>query len=130
MSIANRVRVESVRVLSDDWYVLRKATFAFQRNDGTWQTQSRESYDRGNGAAILLYDPDSRAVILGRQFPHTARAKAREDLLVSARYRPGGMPARGRRGAPSPSDGYATGASIFSTADPPPGPRRGGGPPG
>ena len=82
MSIAHRVRMESVRVLSDDWYVLRKATFAFQRNDGTWQTQSRESYDRGNGAAILLYDPDRRTVILVKQFRYPAFANGYDDLLI------------------------------------------------
>jgi len=53
VSIASRVRVHDVRVLSDDWYVLRKTTFDFQRTDGTWQRLSRETYDRGNGAVIL-----------------------------------------------------------------------------
>ena len=82
MSIADRVRIEQVRVLSDDWYVLRKATFAFQRNDGTWQTQNREAYDRGNGAAILLYDPDRRTVILVRQFRYPAFSNGYDDLLI------------------------------------------------
>ena len=52
-----RIRVRDVRVLSDDWYVPRKTTFDYQRRDGTWQTMSRETYDRGNGAVILPYDP-------------------------------------------------------------------------
>ena len=56
MSLAERVRIRTVRSLSDDWYVLKKTTFDFRRRDGTWQTQSRETYDRGNGATILLYD--------------------------------------------------------------------------
>ena len=51
----SRVRIQSVEVLSDDWYVLKKTTFDFRRADGTWQRQSRETYDRGNGATILLY---------------------------------------------------------------------------
>ncbi len=46
MSIADRIRVEDVRLLSDDWYVLRKTTLSYRRNDGTWQRQSRETYDR------------------------------------------------------------------------------------
>ena len=82
MSVAHRVRVETVRVLSDDWYVLRKATFAFQRNDGTWQTQNREAYDRGNGAAILLYDPDRRTVILVKQFRYPAFSNGYDELLT------------------------------------------------
>ena len=43
-------------VLSDNWYVLRKVTFRLRKRDGSWETQSREAYDRGNGATILLYD--------------------------------------------------------------------------
>jgi nudix-type nucleoside diphosphatase (YffH/AdpP family) len=68
MSVEDRVRIEDVRVLSDDWYVLKKTTFSFHRNDGTWQTQSRETYDRGNGATILLYNHEQGTVILTRQF--------------------------------------------------------------
>src|SRR5215475_5978822 len=55
-------------VLSDNWYVLRKVTFRVQKRDGTWETQSREAYDRGNGATILPYDPIRGTVILTRQF--------------------------------------------------------------
>ena len=55
-------------VLSDDWYVLRKVTFRIRKSNGTWETQSREAYDRGNGATILLYDLARATVILIRQF--------------------------------------------------------------
>jgi nudix-type nucleoside diphosphatase (YffH/AdpP family) len=82
MSIADRVRVHSVKILSDDHYVLRKASFDYRRNDGTWQRQNRESYDRGNGAAILLYDSERRTVVLVRQFRYPAFASGHDDLLV------------------------------------------------
>ncbi len=82
MSIADRVRVDDVTVLSDDWYVLRKASFAYRRSDGTWQDQTRESYDRGDGAAMLLYDPDRRTVILVRQFRYPAFANGHDDLMI------------------------------------------------
>ena len=55
-------------VLSDNWYVLRKVTFRIRKSDGTWETQSREAYDRGNGATLLLYDLSRETVILIRQF--------------------------------------------------------------
>ncbi|KOF12536.1 GDP-mannose pyrophosphatase [Ensifer adhaerens] len=84
MSIAHRVRVEDVTVLSDDWYVLKKTTFSFQRGDGNWQRQSRETYDRGNGATILLYDPRRRTVILTRQFRYPAFVNGHDDLLIEA----------------------------------------------
>jgi nudix-type nucleoside diphosphatase (YffH/AdpP family) len=62
------VEVLKTEVLSDDWYVLRKVTFRLRKRDGSWETQSREAYDRGNGATILLYDRARRTVVLTRQF--------------------------------------------------------------
>ena len=84
MSIAPRIRVEEVEVLSDDWFVLKKTTFAFLRSDGTWQRQSRETYDRGNGATILLYDPRRRTVVLTRQLRYPAFVNGHDDLLIEA----------------------------------------------
>jgi nudix-type nucleoside diphosphatase (YffH/AdpP family) len=84
MSVADRVRVEEVRVLSDDWYVLKKTTFLYRRGDGSWQRQSRETYDRGNGATILLYDPGRRTVVLTRQFRYPAFVNGCDELLVEA----------------------------------------------
>jgi GDP-mannose pyrophosphatase NudK len=63
-----RVEILATEVLSDDWYVLRKVTYRIRKSDGSWQTQSREAYDRGNGATVLLYDPVRGSVLLTRQF--------------------------------------------------------------
>ena len=82
MAVADRVRVQDVELLSDDWYVLKKTTFQFRRSDGTWQTLSRETYDRGNGATILLYDPERRTVVLTRQFRYPAFVNGHDDLLI------------------------------------------------
>lgn len=54
--------------LSDNWYTLHKYTYDYQKEDGTWETQERESYDRGDGACILLYNKQKGTVILTRQF--------------------------------------------------------------
>lgn len=81
-SVAERVQVEDVRVLSDNWYLLTKATFRYRRKDGTWQRQSREAYDRGNGAAILLYDPVRWTVILTRQFRYPTFVNGYDGLLI------------------------------------------------
>lgn len=62
------IRIVEEKVLSNNWYTLRKYTFDYQHKDGTWEQQSREAYDRGNGAVILLYNPDKNTVILTRQF--------------------------------------------------------------
>jgi len=64
----SRIRISEEKVLSDNWYVLKKVTFDYQRKDGSWETQSREAYDRGNGATILLYNRQAQTVILTRQF--------------------------------------------------------------
>ena len=66
--MVEHVRISRVETLSDDWYMLRKTTFELRRRDGRWQTMSRETYDRGNGATVLLVDPRRRTVVLTRQF--------------------------------------------------------------
>jgi len=80
-----RVRITKTEVLSDNWYVLRKVTFDYQKDDGTWQTQAREAYDRGNGAAILLYDREACTVVLTRQFRMPTYVNGNEDgMLIEA----------------------------------------------
>ena len=65
---APAVRIIDTELLSNNWYTLNKVTFDFQRRDGSWQRLSREAYDRGNGAALLLFDPRRGMVVLTRQF--------------------------------------------------------------
>lgn len=84
MSVSDRIRIRDVRLLSDNWYVLKATTFDWRRADGTWQTQSRETYDRGNGAALLPYNLAARAVILTRQFRYPAYVNGHDDLLIEA----------------------------------------------
>ena len=64
----SKVRNIRTELLSDNWYTLNKITFEYLGNNGKWQTQKRESYDRGNGAAILLYNQEKNTIILTRQF--------------------------------------------------------------
>src|ERR1700742_1610896 len=82
--ISDRVRTLGIEVLSDNHYVLRKVTFEYRRNDGTWQRQEREAYDRGNGAAILLYNLAQRSVVLTRQFRMPAYMNGYRELLIEA----------------------------------------------
>ena len=64
-----KIDILKTEILSDNWYTLKKVTFNILKKDGTTETQSREAYDRGNGAVILLYNKTSGTVILTRQFP-------------------------------------------------------------
>jgi GDP-mannose pyrophosphatase NudK len=63
-----KVKLLKTEILSSNWYTLKKVTYEYLKRDGSWQTQSREAYDRGNGATILLYCKENKTVILTRQF--------------------------------------------------------------
>ena len=84
MSLAGRIRVNAVRLLSDNWYTLKTTTFEWLRSNGEWQTQHRETYDRGNGATLLPYNLAQRTVVLVRQFRYPAYVNAHDDLLIEA----------------------------------------------
>ena len=77
-----RVRVTDVRLLSDNWYRLHSTTFDYRADDGTWSTQSRETYDRGNGATILLYNVAQRTVLLTSQFRYPAYINGHPDGVL------------------------------------------------
>jgi len=81
---AERVRVIESQVLSDDWYLLKKTIYDFRRADGSWQRQQRETYDRGNGATLLLYQLATRKVVLIRQFRFPAYVNGHDGMLVEA----------------------------------------------
>ena len=80
-----RVRIREVEVLSDDWYVLRKTTFDYERRDGSLSRERRENYDRGDGATVLLYDEQAGRVLLTRQFRLPAYVNGHPDgMLIEA----------------------------------------------
>ncbi|MBB5056734.1 nudix-type nucleoside diphosphatase (YffH/AdpP family) [Granulicella aggregans] len=83
-SMEGKIRIHSVETLSDDWYVLKKTTFELLRSDGTWQRQNRETYDRGNGATILLYNLERGTVVLTRQFRFPAYVNGHPGMLIEA----------------------------------------------
>ena len=62
------VIVRDVELLAAAWHVLRRTTYDYRRRDGSWSREQRETYDRGDGATVLLYDPDRETVLLTRQF--------------------------------------------------------------
>ncbi len=77
-----KVKNIKTELLSDNWYSLNKITFDYQREDGSWETQVRESYDRGNGAAILLYNPKKKTVVLTKQFRMPTYVNGNEDGMM------------------------------------------------
>jgi len=77
-----RVKLREIKVLSDQYYTLRLARFDFQRRDGAWQHQQRESYDIGDAAAVLPIDPARDMVLLIKQFRWPVFEWGSKDLLV------------------------------------------------
>jgi nudix-type nucleoside diphosphatase (YffH/AdpP family) len=84
MTVSDRIRVQNVRLRSDNHYTLKTTTFEWRRTDGKWQTQRRETYDRGNAATLLPYNLAQRRVVLVRQFRYPAYVNGYDDLLIEA----------------------------------------------
>jgi nudix-type nucleoside diphosphatase (YffH/AdpP family) len=84
MTISDRIRVKNVRLLSDNHYTLKTTTLEWRRADGEWQTQHRETYDRGNGATLLPYNLARRTVMLVKQFRYPTYVNGCDDLMIEA----------------------------------------------
>ncbi len=84
MSISDRIRLKGERVLSDHYGTLKSTTFEWHRNDGQWQSMTRDVFDRGNAATILPYNLARRTVVLVRQFRLPAYVNGYDDLLIEA----------------------------------------------
>jgi nudix-type nucleoside diphosphatase (YffH/AdpP family) len=82
MSLEGRVEILEREVLADDWATLTKYSVRYTRRDGTVQVLPREAYDRGDGCAILPYDPEHGTVLLGQQFRLVAYVNGYDDLLI------------------------------------------------
>lgn len=76
------VLIRDVELTSGGWHVLRRTTFDYRRRDGRWTTEQRETYDRGNGSTILLYDAERRTVLLTRQFRYPVYVNGHPDGLL------------------------------------------------
>jgi nudix-type nucleoside diphosphatase (YffH/AdpP family) len=76
------VVVRDVELLATGWHVLRRTTLERRRPAGSWTTERRETYDRGNGATMLLYDGDRRTVLFSRQFRYPAYVNGHRDGML------------------------------------------------
>ena len=83
-ALDDRIRIRSVEVLSDDWAVLKKTTFDYRRRDGAWETQVRQTYERGDGAVILPYNRERGTVLLVKQFRFPAYVTGHKEPLIEA----------------------------------------------
>ena len=84
MTVHDRIRIKDVHVLSKNHYTLKTTTFEWRLANGEWQTQARETYDRGDAATLLPYNPAQGTVVLVRQFRYPAYVNGYDDLLIEA----------------------------------------------
>ena len=84
MSISDRIRIKGERLISDHYGTVKSTTFEWRRNDGEWQSMTRDVFDRGNAATILPYNLARRTVVLVRQFRLPAYVNGYDDLLIEA----------------------------------------------
>ncbi len=84
MSDPQSIRALESTLLSDHWGTLTKHTFELKRRDGSWQRQTREVYDRGNGAACLLHNPEQDTVLLIEQFRMPAYLNDHPEQMIEA----------------------------------------------
>jgi GDP-mannose pyrophosphatase NudK len=80
-----KVKIISIETLSKVKYHLQKVTFELRLRNGSIQKQVREVYEKGSGATILLYNLQSRTVILTKQFRIPTYLNGLKDgLLIEA----------------------------------------------
>jgi nudix-type nucleoside diphosphatase (YffH/AdpP family) len=84
VTVSDRIRIIDERVLSKNYGTLKSTTFEWHRNDGKWQTMTRDVFDRGNAAVILPYDLKQRTVVLVRQFRLATYVNGHDGLLIEA----------------------------------------------
>jgi|SRR5690606_35031852 len=63
-----KVKIAKTAILSKKWGILSEINFKLKSSRGEWLDLKRESYDTGDGAAVLLYDLETKKVILTKQF--------------------------------------------------------------
>jgi nudix-type nucleoside diphosphatase (YffH/AdpP family) len=80
----DKIRIVGEKILSDDYYPLKKVKYEQRRQDGSWQEQDREVYDAASGAAVLLYNRERRTVVLTRQFRLGAFLNGGDGFLLEA----------------------------------------------
>lgn len=82
------IRILDEQTLSKDYAELKKVTFSQRRRDGSEQEETREVYNNAGGAAVLLYNPAKRTVLLTRQFRIGARLAGHDGFMIEV---PAGM---------------------------------------
>lgn len=84
MTISDRIRVKSIRPLSNGHFKLNAVSLDWRRDNGEWQSQNREVLDRGDACTLLPYNLAQRTIVLVKQFRYPAYTAGHDDLLIEA----------------------------------------------
>jgi nudix-type nucleoside diphosphatase (YffH/AdpP family) len=84
--VSSKAEIRNLKstILSDEWAVLTRHEFELRRRDGVWESQIRQSYDRGHAAVILPFDPARKTVLLVKQFRLPVHLEGDDGLLIEA----------------------------------------------
>lgn len=77
--MTDKLKNITYNTLSNEWATLNRIDYDYQFKNGSWKRLSRESYDRGDGTSILLYNKEKGTVILTKQFRMPAYANDKND---------------------------------------------------
>ena len=80
MQTRHRVAIRSQKRLFDDFFKIDEVIVAHERNDGTMSAdQRRLVFERGDAVAVLLFNADTRSVVLVEQFKMPSLVGRRRD---------------------------------------------------
>lgn len=66
--VNNRVKNVTSKIISNIWAKLEQVSFDFTFKNGKTERLTHEVYGKGDGVAVLLYNPSTKKVILSKQF--------------------------------------------------------------
>lgn len=78
----SRIKIKSKERINDTWFTVDKVNFDYKLDDGTWQNQTRDIHDHGNGASIFLYNKTKKTIILTRQLRMATYLNGNNDGLM------------------------------------------------
>ncbi|SFV37445.1 nudix-type nucleoside diphosphatase, YffH/AdpP family [Devosia crocina] len=79
---SSKITVIETKLLAQGWGRLTSTRIDYRRDDGTVTPMTREVYDHGDAASILLVDPGRDTVLLVRQFRYPVLANGDENCFI------------------------------------------------
>lgn len=78
----NKIKIIQETTLYRGWSELKEYTIEYQFDDRRHASMKREIYNSGDGASVLLYNPDDKKILLVRQFRLAALVNGHPDGFI------------------------------------------------